>query len=67
VNEQRIRGCCFGSANTNRDVPALVQRYLAGELLLDEIISNRIGLAELDSAFERLRAGEGARHVLVFD
>ncbi|HVH24864.1 MAG TPA: zinc-binding dehydrogenase [Pseudonocardia sp.] len=67
VNEQRIRGCYFGSAITNRDVPALVQRYLAGELLLDEIISSRIGLDGLDSAFDRLRAGEGARHVLVFD
>jgi S-(hydroxymethyl)glutathione dehydrogenase/alcohol dehydrogenase len=67
VNEQRIRGCYFGSAQVNRDVPALVERYLAGELLLDEIISSRIGLDELDTAFDRLRAGEGARHVLVFD
>ena len=67
VNEQRIRGCYFGSADVNRDVPALVERYLAGELLLDEIISNRIGLDQLDSAFDRLRAGEGARNVLVFD
>ena len=67
VNEQRIRGCCFGSAVVNRDVPALVGRYLAGELLLDEMISSRIGLDGLDLAFDRLRAGEGARHVLVFD
>ena len=47
--------------------PRLSQRYLAGELLLDEIISSRIGLDGLDSAFDRFRAGEGARHVLVFD
>ena len=67
VNEQRIRGCYFGSANLMRDVPALVERYLAGEMLLDEIISSRIGLDGLDDAFDRLRAGEGARHVLVFD
>jgi Zn-dependent alcohol dehydrogenase len=67
VNEQRIRGCYFGSAVVNRDVPALVGRYLAGELLLDEMISSRIGLDGLDTAFDRLRAGEGARHVLVFD
>jgi Zn-dependent alcohol dehydrogenase len=67
VNEQRISGCYFGSAVVNRDVPALVGRYLAGELLLDEMISSRIGLDGLDMAFDRLRAGEGARHVLVFD
>jgi S-(hydroxymethyl)glutathione dehydrogenase/alcohol dehydrogenase len=67
VNEQQIRGCYLGSSRVDRDVPALVQRYLAGELLLDEIISNRIGLDGLNAAFDRLRAGEGARTVLVFD
>jgi S-(hydroxymethyl)glutathione dehydrogenase / alcohol dehydrogenase len=67
VNEQRIRGCYFGSAQLSRDVPALVERYLAGQLRLDEIISSRIGLDQLDAAFDRLRGGEGARAVLVFD
>jgi len=65
VNEQRLRGCYFGSAHLSRDVPALVERYLNGELLLDELISERIGLGDLDSAFQRLRDGEGARNVLV--
>jgi Zn-dependent alcohol dehydrogenase len=36
-------------------------------LLLDDIISDRIGLADLDDAFGRLRTGEGARSVVVFD
>jgi len=67
VREQSIRGCFFGSADPLHDVPALVDRYLAGDLLLDEIISRRIGLDELDDAFDRLRSGEGARTVLVFD
>jgi S-(hydroxymethyl)glutathione dehydrogenase / alcohol dehydrogenase len=65
VNEQRLRGCYFGSADLARDVPALVERYLAGELLLDELISERIGLHDLDTAFQRLRDGQGARNVLV--
>ncbi|NLU74389.1 Zn-dependent alcohol dehydrogenase [Streptomyces sp. HNM0575] len=67
VNEQAIRGCYFGSSHLMRDVPALVDRYLAGELLLDDLISHRVGLDGLDAAFDRLRAGEGARSVLVFD
>lgn len=67
VNEVSIRGCYFGSSHLMEDVPALVDRYLAGELLLDEIISRRIGLDGLNEAFDRLRAGEGARSVLVFD
>jgi Zn-dependent alcohol dehydrogenase len=67
VDEKRIRGCYFGSSVLAQDVPALVDLYLTGELLLDDIISHRIGLPDLDEAFERLRAGEGARSVVVFD
>ena len=65
VNEQRLRGCYFGSAHLARDVPALVERYLDGGLLLDELISERIGFDDLDAAFQRLRDGQGARNVLV--
>ena len=67
VNEQSIKGCYFGSANLQKDVISLVKSYLSGELFLDELISERIGLAGLNEAFNRLRAGEGARNVLVFD
>ena len=67
VNEQVIRGCYFGSADLRRDVPALVGDYLSGNLLLDELITRRIGLEELNDAFDALRAGKGARSVLVLD
>jgi S-(hydroxymethyl)glutathione dehydrogenase / alcohol dehydrogenase len=67
VNEQVIRGCYFWSAHLQRDVPALVGDYQAGNLLLDELITRRIGLEELNDAFDALRAGEGARSVLVLE
>ena len=67
VNEQSIKGCYFGSANLQKDVISLVKSYLSGELFLDELISERIGLESLNQAVKRLRAGEGARNVLVFD
>jgi S-(hydroxymethyl)glutathione dehydrogenase / alcohol dehydrogenase len=67
VNEQVIRGCHFGSAHLQLDVPALAGHYLAGNLLLDELITRHIGLAELNDAFDALRAGKGARSVLVLD
>jgi len=35
--------------------------------LLDELITRRIGLGELNDAFDALRSGEGARSVLVLD
>jgi Zn-dependent alcohol dehydrogenase len=67
VNEQVIRGCYFGSAHLQRDVPALAGHYLAGNLLLDELITRRIGLEELNDAFDALRMGKGARSVLVLE
>lgn len=67
VNEQSIKGCYFGSSNIQKDVPILVDKYLAGELKLDELISRRIKLEELNDAFDQLRNGEGARSVLVFE
>jgi S-(hydroxymethyl)glutathione dehydrogenase/alcohol dehydrogenase len=67
VNEQLIRGCYFGSAHLQRDVPALAGHYLAGNLLLDELITRSIGLEELNDAFDALRAGKGTRSVLVLD
>jgi S-(hydroxymethyl)glutathione dehydrogenase / alcohol dehydrogenase len=67
LDEQVIRGCYFGSAHLQRDVPALVEAYLAGTLLLDELITRRIGFGELNDAFAELRAKRGARSLLVLD
>lgn len=67
VREQGVRGCYLGSSDIRRDVPALVDRYLAGELMLDELISRRIRLHQLEDAFDRLRSGEGGRNVLILD
>ena len=66
IEEKRIAGCYLGAASTERDVPALVERYLSGELQLDELVSRRIALAELDDGFARLREGTEARQVVVF-
>ncbi len=67
IEEKRIAGCYLGSASPEGDVPALVERYLDGELQLDELVSRRIGLADLDDGFARLREGTEARQVVVFD
>jgi S-(hydroxymethyl)glutathione dehydrogenase/alcohol dehydrogenase len=67
LEEKRIAGCYLGSASPERDVPALVELYLDGDLKLDELVSRRIGLAELDDGFARLREGAEARQIVVFD
>jgi S-(hydroxymethyl)glutathione dehydrogenase/alcohol dehydrogenase len=66
VEEKRIAGCYLGSASPARDVPELVSLYLDGQLLLDELITRRLELGELDEAFERMRSGTEAKQVVVF-
>jgi Zn-dependent alcohol dehydrogenase len=65
--EKTLRGCYLGSARPAVDVPRLIDLYRSGELRLDEIVSHRLPLAELSEALERLRAGEAARQLVVFE
>jgi Zn-dependent alcohol dehydrogenase len=67
LSEQSVQGCYFGSADLSRDVPILVEHYLRGDLVLDDLISRRIILDELDDAVADMRSGRGVRSVLVFD
>jgi S-(hydroxymethyl)glutathione dehydrogenase/alcohol dehydrogenase len=67
LGEKRIAGCYLGSASPERDVPALVELYLSGELRLDELVSRRIALADLTDGFARMREGSEARQVVAFD
>jgi S-(hydroxymethyl)glutathione dehydrogenase/alcohol dehydrogenase len=48
-------------------MPRLVDFYMSGKLKLDQMISRRIKLEEINSAFDELKRGELARSVIVFD
>ncbi|WP_435742078.1 alcohol dehydrogenase catalytic domain-containing protein [Nocardioides sp. SYSU DS0663] len=60
-------GSNYGGAVPSVDFPKLAQLYLAGRLPLDALISDRIALAEVNDAFDAMRAGERTRSVIVFD
>lgn len=66
LSEKTVKGCWLGSADLRRDIPRLVERYRAGELLLDELVSRRIDLAEVNGALAALGSGEVARSVIVY-
>jgi S-(hydroxymethyl)glutathione dehydrogenase/alcohol dehydrogenase len=65
--DRRIQGSWMGSNRFQLDVPAYVQLYHQGRLLLDELISARLPLDELDVAWSALRNGDVARSVIVLD
>jgi len=67
LQEKKITGSYMGSNRFRFDMPKYVEFYLDGRLHLDEMISSRIPLDEVNEAFDRMRKGEVARQVIVFD
>jgi S-(hydroxymethyl)glutathione dehydrogenase/alcohol dehydrogenase len=67
MQEKRIRRVSYGNARPRRDFPLLARAYLDGELMLDELISRRITLDEVNDGFAALKRGETIRSVIIFD
>ena len=65
--EKRIQGSTMGSNRFRIDMPRFVDFYLAGKLKLDDLISHRISLDQVNDALDALKTGEVARQVIVFD
>jgi Zn-dependent alcohol dehydrogenase len=66
LQERTIKGCWYGSADIRRDVPRLLDLYRGGQLHLDELVSRRIELADVNGALEAMKAGEVSRSVIVY-
>ena len=64
---RRILGSNYGFADPPVDFPRYAALHLAGRLPVDRLIDRRIGLDDVESAFDRLRSGDGLRQVVVFD
>lgn len=57
----------YGLCRPQRDLPLLLELYRAGRLPLDALVTGRYALDDLDRAFADMRAGRGAKGVLLFD
>lgn len=60
-------GSNMGSNRFRVDIPKYVDAYLAGKLKLDELVSRKISLDEVNEGYAALNRGEVARSVIVFD
>lgn len=67
LGEKKIQGSNMGSNRFPVDMPRFVDFYMNGKLHLDEMISKRIKLAEVNEALEALKSGVEARHVIMMD
>jgi alcohol dehydrogenase len=65
AEERTIKGSYIGSCVPSRDVPRFVAMFRAGRLPVDQLLSETIGLDDLNQALDRLARGESVRQVIV--
>ena len=66
ITGRRIAGASFGGAKGRDRVPELVDLYLAGDLDLESLVTNRVQLDQVNDAFEAMERQEGIRTVITY-
>ena len=66
ITGRRVAGSSFGGVQGRTQVPQFVDRWLAGEIDVDALISHRISLDEVNRGFELMEAQDGIRSVITF-
>ena len=62
--QKRVIGVNFGSTNAKRDIPVYAQLYLQGQMNLDDLVSKRISLREVNDGYAALKDGSLNRVVV---
>jgi NDMA-dependent alcohol dehydrogenase len=64
--EKQVRGSCFGSANPRYDIPHFLGLYRAGKIKLDELVTSRYKLEDINEGYDDMRNGRSLRGVISF-
>ncbi len=67
LDDRRIQGAYMGAQNFRLAMPRYVEMYLDGRLLLEEMVSSRISLEEVNAGFDSMRKGEALRDLIMFE
>ncbi len=65
LQQRTLTGSSFGAGHQRTDVPMLIDLYMSGQYRIEELISRRVGLDELNHAFDLMLQGEVKRSVVV--
>ena len=60
------KGTAFGGVKGRSQLPGYVDKYMAGELKVDEFVSHEMGLEDINKAFDLMHKGDGIRTVIKF-
>jgi S-(hydroxymethyl)glutathione dehydrogenase/alcohol dehydrogenase len=64
ITGRRVTGSSFGGVKGRSQVPQLVDRWLAGEIDVDALVTSRIALDDVNEAFAAMERQEGIRAVI---
>jgi alcohol dehydrogenase len=64
AEERTLKGSYLGSCVPTRDIPRYIEWYRAGRLPVDQLLSERLVLDDINAAFDRLAAGDSIRQVV---
>ena len=60
------KGTAFGGAKGRRDVPKIVDWYMDGKINIDDLITHKLALADINQGFDLMHAGTSIRSVVVY-
>ncbi len=60
------KGTAFGGAKGRRDVPKIVDWYMDGRINIDDLITHKLKLEDINTGFDLMHSGESIRSVVVF-
>jgi S-(hydroxymethyl)glutathione dehydrogenase/alcohol dehydrogenase len=66
LQQRVLTGSSFGAGHPRTDVPMLIDLYMSGKYKLDELITRRVPLTDLNVAFDLMLKGEVKRSVVVY-
>ncbi len=66
ITGRRVAGSSFGGVKGREQVPQLVDRWLAGEIDVEPLVSRTIGLDQVNQAFALMEAQDGIRSVITY-
>jgi NDMA-dependent alcohol dehydrogenase len=64
---KEIKGALFGDSNPHTDILRMLRLYQEGKLKLDELITQRYSLDEINKGYEDMHAGKNIRGVIVYE
>jgi S-(hydroxymethyl)glutathione dehydrogenase/alcohol dehydrogenase len=60
------KGTAFGGAKGRRDVPKIVDWYMEGRINIDDLITHKLALRDINEGFDLMHAGRSIRSVVVY-